>query len=62
MEEMEINSKIGYQRTRVKSGYGPHRILEMLQQTKVGRLADRESDGKDEEISFSHYKATGVKK
>ena len=54
MEEMKINSKIGYQRTRVRSGYGPHRILEMLQQTKVGRLADRESDEKDEQISLSH--------
>jgi hypothetical protein len=61
MEEMKINSKIGYRRTRVKSGYGPHRILEMLQQTKVGRLADRECDVK-EEISLSHYKTAGVKK
>lgn len=59
---MKINSKIGYRRTRVKSGYGPHRILEMLQQTKLGKLADKESDGKDNEIFLSHHKPTGVKK
>ncbi|MFW9802373.1 MAG: hypothetical protein ACFFFC_06965 [Candidatus Thorarchaeota archaeon] len=62
MEEMKINSKIGYRRTRVRSGYGPHRILEMLQQTKVGISADRESDEIDEQIALAHYKATEVKK
>ena len=32
MEDMKINSKIDYKRNRVNSGYGPHRILEMLQE------------------------------
>ena len=31
MEDMKINSKTDYKRNRVNSGYGPHRILEMLQ-------------------------------
>jgi len=30
MEEMKINSKILYNRARVRNGYGPHRILNML--------------------------------
>ena len=32
MEKMKINSKTDYKRNRVSSGYGPHRILEMLQE------------------------------
>ena len=32
MEDMKINSKTDYKRNRVNSGYGPHRILEMLQE------------------------------
>jgi hypothetical protein len=30
MEEMKINSKIRYNRARVRNGHGPHRILNML--------------------------------
>ena len=30
MEEMKINSKIRYNRARVRNGYGPHKILNML--------------------------------
>ncbi len=32
MEDMKINSKTDYERYRVNSGNGPHRILEMLQE------------------------------
>ena len=31
MEKMKINSKTRYNRARVRSGYGPHRMLKMLQ-------------------------------
>ena len=68
MEKMKINSKVGYGRARVKSGYGPHRMLEMLQQTKLGKLGKRESQKKgsdsrsmDYEIITSHHKLTEVK-
>jgi len=43
MEEMKIDSKIGYRRTRVRSGYGPHRMLEMLQQTMLGKVGNKDS-------------------
>ena len=36
MEKMKINSKTDYKRNRVNSGYGPHRILEMLQEEALG--------------------------
>jgi hypothetical protein len=32
MEKMKINSKTDYKRNRVNSGYGPHKLLEMLQE------------------------------
>ena len=32
MEKMKINSKTRYNRARVRSGYGPHRILKMVQE------------------------------
>ena len=32
MEDMKINSKTDYERYRVNSGNGPHKILEMLQE------------------------------
>ena len=32
MEDMKINSKTDYKKNRVNSGYGPHRLLEMLQE------------------------------
>ena len=32
MEDMKINSKIGYERDRITSGYEPHRILKMIQE------------------------------
>ena len=60
MEKMKINSKIGYRRARVKNGYGPHRMLEMIQQTVLGKI-DNEGQ-EEEEILLSNHKATGVKK
>ncbi len=42
MEKMKLNSKIGYTRSRVISGHGPHRILEMKQQEMLERLAKEE--------------------
>ena len=32
MEDMKINSKIGYERDRITSGNEPHRILKMIQE------------------------------
>jgi hypothetical protein len=32
MEDMKINSKIGYERNRITSGNEPHRILKMIQE------------------------------
>ena len=61
MEEMKINSKIGYRRTRVRSGYGPHRMLEMFQQTMLGKLDNKESE-EQEEISLSRHRDIEVKK
>jgi hypothetical protein len=42
MEKMKLNSKRGYTRSRVISGHGPHRILEMKQQEALERLAKEE--------------------
>jgi hypothetical protein len=47
MEKMKINSKIRYDKSRVKNGYGPHRMLEMIQQLKLGKSTDIESKEKD---------------
>ena len=61
MEEMKLNSKTGYRKSRVTSGYGPHRLLEMLHQTKLGDLIEDEShdndsasDVKKDAISFQN--------
>jgi len=43
MEKMKLNSKRGYTRSRVISGHGPHRILEMEQQEMLERLAKKET-------------------
>jgi len=39
MEDMKINSKTDYKRNRVNSGYGPHKILEMLQEEALAKSA-----------------------
>ncbi len=39
MEKMKLNSKRGYTRSRVISGHGPHRILEMKRQEILDRIA-----------------------
>ena len=39
MEKMKLNSKRGYTRSRVISGHGPHRILEMKRKEMLERLA-----------------------
>ena len=43
MEKMKLNSKRGYTRSRVISGHGPHRILEMKRQEMLERLAKEET-------------------
>jgi hypothetical protein len=46
MEEMKINSKRGYTRSRIIRGHGPHRILEMKRQELLERIAkEQSSDG-----------------
>ena len=49
MEKLKLNSKRGYSRSRVISGHGPHRILEMKQQEMLDRLAKEEIS--EEEVS-----------
>ena len=39
MEKLKLNSKRGYTRSRVVSGHGPHRILEMKRQQLLDRIA-----------------------
>lgn len=68
MERMRIDSKIRYGRSRIRSGYGPHRMLEMIQKLKLGISIDIEGKEKDsdsnekEEAILSHHKFTEVKK
>ena len=69
MEKMKINSKTGYRRNRVKNGYGPHKMLEMIQQKGLEKLANNEGHKKDsdsslkaEEIPPSRQKITEVEK
>ena len=40
MEEMKIDSKTRYNRARVRNGYGPHRILKMVQEQMLERLSE----------------------
>jgi hypothetical protein len=40
MEDMKINSKIEYKRNRVTSGKEPHRMLEMLQDEAMEKVAN----------------------
>ena len=42
MEKLKLNSKRGYTRSRVVSGHGPHRILEMKRQQMLEKLAKEE--------------------
>jgi hypothetical protein len=58
MEEMKINSKIGYRRSRVKNGYGPHKMLEMMQQEGLEKLANNEGQAKDSESSLKAEEVT----
>ena len=47
LEEMKINSEIGYNRARVISGYGPHKMLEMMHQKLLTKLAKEETQEKE---------------
>ncbi|MHA1949646.1 MAG: hypothetical protein ACXAAO_02805 [Candidatus Thorarchaeota archaeon] len=38
MEKMKINSKTGYNRARVRSGHGPHRMLSMIQEKMIQKI------------------------
>lgn len=49
MEEMKINSKTGYNQSRVISGHGPHKMLKMEQQKMLARLAKQEEQKKRSE-------------
>jgi len=40
MEDMKINSKDDYERNRVASGNGPHRMLKMLQKQALEKKAE----------------------
>jgi hypothetical protein len=69
MEKMKINSKTGYRRNRVKNGYGPHNMLEMIQKEALEKLTNKEAQEKDsdsslkaEENTLSHDRLTGVEK
>ena len=69
MEKMKINSKTGYRRNRVKNGYGPHKMLEMIQEKGLKKIfndedqtKDSDSSSKVEEISLYHQKLTEVEK
>ena len=42
MEEMKINSKTGYNQSRVMSGHGPHKMLKMAHQKMLAKLAKQE--------------------
>ena len=39
MEKMKINSKNEYNRKRVANGHGPHKMMEMIYQQKLEKLA-----------------------
>jgi hypothetical protein len=42
MEKMKINSKIRYNRARVRSGHGPHKMLKMVQNQMYQKLPKTE--------------------
>ncbi|MFW9839821.1 MAG: hypothetical protein ACFFES_02880 [Candidatus Thorarchaeota archaeon] len=44
MEEMKINSKILYNRARVRNGYAPHRMLKMAQEIMRERLSEKSEE------------------
>ncbi len=46
MEDMKINSKISYERNRITSGNGPHRMLKMIQEKALEKKLDIESKEK----------------
>jgi len=43
MEEVRINSKIIYERNRVISGHGPHKMLKMAHQKMLAKIAKKEA-------------------
>ncbi len=47
MEKMKINSKTGYRRNRVKNGYGPHNMLEMIQKEGLEKIDNKEDQETD---------------
>ena len=40
MEDMKINSKIGYKRDRVTSGKAPHAMLKMIQEEALRKTTN----------------------
>ena len=48
MDKMKINSKTGYNRARVRNGYGPHRMLNMAQEKLRERLLE---ESEEEEVT-----------
>jgi hypothetical protein len=51
MEEMKINSKTRYNRDRVVSGRGPHKMMKMAYQKMLAKLAREEALEKNVESS-----------
>ncbi|MCW3987979.1 MAG: hypothetical protein NWE87_06650 [Candidatus Bathyarchaeota archaeon] len=43
MEKLKLNSKRGYNRSRVIHGHGPHRILEMKRKEMLDKIAKEET-------------------
>ena len=43
MEEMKINSEIGYKKNRVMNGQAPHKMLKMAQQKLAIKIAKEEA-------------------
>jgi hypothetical protein len=47
MEKMKINSKTRYNRDRVMSGKGPHKMMKMLHQKMLAKIAKEEVQEKN---------------
>ncbi|MDF1538531.1 MAG: hypothetical protein P1Q69_06480 [Candidatus Thorarchaeota archaeon] len=58
MEEMKINSKTGYNKSRIMNGHGPHNMMKMEHQKMLAKLAKQEKcselDWKSKEDSNCH--------
>ena len=53
LEEIKLDSRIRYNRDRVISGRGPHRILAMIQQKMLERLSKAEIRNEDTDLNES---------